>query len=51
MFAIDLTIMNDMDDLDMGTEFDDFSPKSHQGCLSINDKAQKKQNVVSWHYA
>jgi zinc D-Ala-D-Ala dipeptidase len=36
--AVDLTLVKQGKDLDMGTEFDDFSPKSHHSYMGFSDE-------------
>ncbi|MBX7146637.1 MAG: D-alanyl-D-alanine dipeptidase [Alphaproteobacteria bacterium] len=45
--AIDLTLLDqDNKELDMGTKFDEFSPLSHHGNLSISEIAQKNRAIL-----
>ncbi len=56
--AVDLTLI-DMKgkELDMGTGFDEFSPKSHHGNLEISKESQTNRHIfmgimtlAGWHY-
>lgn len=45
--AIDLTLIgSDGRDLDMGTGFDAFTPKSHHGALTISPDAQRNRHLL-----
>ncbi len=46
--ALDLTLVNSVSgqSLAMGTAFDDFSTKAHQGCLAINESAQENRMLL-----
>ncbi len=45
--AIDLTLVDlNGDELDMGTDFDEFSRLSYHGCLEISDTAYKNRSLL-----
>ncbi|MDB2550450.1 D-alanyl-D-alanine dipeptidase [Rickettsiales bacterium] len=45
--AIDLTLIDQNgEELEMGTPFDDFSPKAHHGSSQISIKAQKNRLIL-----
>ncbi|TCS65043.1 D-alanyl-D-alanine dipeptidase [Varunaivibrio sulfuroxidans] len=44
--AIDLTLLDDGRPLDMGTDFDAFSPRSHHGNMDISPEAQKNRLLL-----
>lgn len=46
--AVDLTLVDlaTMEDLDMGTPFDDFTEKSHHACLDITPEQQKNRALL-----
>ena len=45
--AIDLTLIDKSgQELDMGTEFDAFTPKSYHGNIEISPEAQKKRRIL-----
>jgi len=45
--AIDLTLVDqDLKELDMGTDFDDFTSKAYHGNLEISQEAQKNRFIL-----
>lgn len=46
--AVDLTLVDNASGqaLDMGTAFDEFSPRSHHGCLEIAATAQRHRHLL-----
>lgn len=45
--AIDLTLVDASGkELDMGTGFDDFTPKAHHGCIEISAAAQRNRAIL-----
>ena len=44
--ALDLTITKEGKELDMGTEFDEFSKLSYHGSLDISDVAYKNRVIL-----
>ena len=45
--AVDLTLIDDNGkELDMGTDFDDFTHKSHRGCITISLQAQNNRKLL-----
>lgn len=45
--AVDLTLLDaNGNDLDMGTEFDAFTPLSHHGNMEISSEAQKNRHLL-----
>ena len=46
--AIDMTLVDNItgDELDMGTGFDEFSPKSHHGNPDISKESQKNRDIL-----
>ena len=44
--AVDLTLTDNNAELDMGTAFDAFTPKSHHACLEIGAEAQRNRAIL-----
>jgi D-alanyl-D-alanine dipeptidase len=45
--ALDLTLVDaNGNDLDMGTGFDEFSPKSHHGAAGVSPEAQRNRHLL-----
>ena len=44
--AVDLTLTDNGAELDMGTAFDAFTPRSHHGCLDIGAEAQRNRAIL-----
>ena len=48
--AVDLTLTdNQGNELDMGTDFDEFSRLSYHGCLDISSESYKQTIIVGYH--
>ena len=45
-FAIDLTLTRDGEELDMGTDFDEFSRLSYHGNLEISEESYKNRLLL-----
>jgi len=45
--AVDLTLVDgNREELEMGTGFDDFSPRAHHACLDISSDAQRNRAIL-----
>lgn len=44
--AVDLTLTDNGNELDMGTEFDAFTPRSHHGFMEISAEAQRNRAIL-----
>jgi D-alanyl-D-alanine dipeptidase len=44
--AVDLTLTDNETELDMGTAFDAFTPRSHHACLEVSAEAQRNRAIL-----